>query len=463
MSDESIAGFEFEEGLYSPPVDVSRLGAQFPVTIGRRSTNSLVLHHSSVSGAHAQLEMVETEGEHIYYIQDLNSTNGTVIDGENIARRRIENGDLIHFGDVGLRFGLLPPEWWDESRADYLTGALPWPLAVPFYMARTATTTQDRVTHILRLCEEMTRMVAAAGSAVAAANGGADAALRWALTRLRQPSPHDWIGSVNAVIRAGSHRGWLDHLPGVSGSAAGTVQGTEGAWEALKQWVKTAQTNEDDVIDIHTQEAVLAILEPGVIALLLAWEFLHEGRLIWVERDNPDSLEFNVFVAHGARPATAIKGVRLVGQIPGERVPYWILSAAGGAACLSPWYKVNPDPSVPIVSWEGCPDDMNPSYRAADSGQVVSFPDDEKGIPMGAQGTYQWKGFRDYLGADRSVGAVVDLQMSPDDWARLLGVGGGTEEFQAFEFDESDDLLIEDLQTDDDLMLELLPDEEPEE
>ena len=57
MSDEPIPGFEFEVCLYEPPTDIGKLGATYPMTIGRRSTNDLVLHHSSVSGAHAQLEV----------------------------------------------------------------------------------------------------------------------------------------------------------------------------------------------------------------------------------------------------------------------------------------------------------------------------------------------------------------------------------------------------------------------
>jgi len=422
MAGELIAGFEFEEGLNSPPVDVQRLNAAYPVTIGRRSTNDLVLHHSSVSGVHAQLQRTEEDGKPTWTIQDLGSTNGTRVEGEPVQRCRLNNGDVVQLGDVGLRFGLLPFEWWEESRKNYLATALPWPLAVPFFHAQIAADEADRVRALYRLCEEMTRLVAGAGSAVAAANGGADSALRWALNRLRNPSPADWVGVVGAVVRAGSDRGWLQHLPGLIGSAAGHVPGTEGAWDALMQWVRTTP-QADAADDASTAEAVLAILQPAVTELLLAWTFLHEGRLVWVERD--DSWGFTVFVAHGMGPAQRLEGVRFHGQIPGERVPYWILSAAGGAACLAPWYRVGHTEDVPVVSWEGCPGDMVPTYRAADSGQTASFDEDgTQSLPMGAAGTYQWQGFRDYLAADRSLGAVVDLQMTPDDWARLLGVSG---------------------------------------
>jgi hypothetical protein len=418
MNAEQIPGFEFEEGLYAPPVDVQRLGAAFPVTLGRRSSNDLVLHHGSVSGAHARLEMVEEGGEQVLYIQDVGSTNGTRVDGEPVTRKRLSNGDLVQLGDVGLRFGLLPFDWWEESRRNYLATALPWPLAAPFFHSQVAFDTGKQVDQLYRLCEEMTRLVVGAGAAVAAANGGADAALRWALNRLRNPSPPDWVGAVQAVVRAGSHRGWLEHLPGLISSAAGDAPGTEGAWDALTQWVRTATPAQEDA-DPNTQAAVLEVLRPTVTELLLSWTFLHEGRLIWVERKKWD---FNVRVAHGIGEAMLIEGVRFQGQIPGERVPYWILSAAGGAACLAPWYRVG-EGETPVGSWERCPDDRVPVYRAADSGEVIEFPPDEV-MPMGAEGAYQWDGFRNYLAADRSLGAVVDLQMSPEDWARILGVSG---------------------------------------
>jgi len=433
VNDALLPGFEYEEGLYAPPVDAGRLGGRFPITIGRRSTNDLVLHHASVSGQHARLVREVEDGVVRYAIEDMGSTNGTRVEGERVRYRHLGNGELVHLGDVGLRFGQLPVNWWDEARLDYLASALPWPLALPFHRVQTADDVAARAAALYRLCEEMTRLVAAAGSAVAAANGGADAALRWALTRLRDPTPADWVGATGAVVRAGSDRGWLAHLPGLAESAAGATAGTEGAWDALTQWVRSTG-NVTGEWAFHEQEAALEILQPGVTELLLAWTFLHEGRLIWTVPEDERGFQCTIHVAHGARPATTLDEVRIHGQLPGARVPYWILSAAGGAACLAPWYRVGPDPSVPVVSWEGCPDDLTPSYRSADTGAVASFPADEVGqIPMGVAGTYQWSGFRDYLGADRSAGAVVDLKTSPEVWARILGVaaeGRSTESFE---------------------------------
>ena len=433
MSETLVAGFEFEEGLFGPPVDGTRLGGRFPITIGRRGDNDLVLHHSSVSGRHAQLVRGEVAGGTRYWIEDLGSTNGTRIEGERTRRRRLTNGDLVHLGDVALRFGLLPATWWEESRKDYLTCALPWPLAVPFHRTQSASNPSERATALFRLCEEMTRLVAATGAAVAAASGGADAALRWALNRLRDPSPADWVGAVTAVVRAGSDRGWLAHLPGLAESAAGTTPGTEGAWDALTQWVASTG-NDTGEWAFHEAEAAAEVMAPGVIELLLSWTFLHEGRMIWVEAEDTTGWSFALHVAHGSRPATVLREVKIHGQLPGANVPYWILSAAGGAACLAPWYRVGPDRGAPVISWQGCPDDTTPIYRAAGTGQVVSFPRSEPDhIPMGVAGTYQWAGFRDYLAADRSAGAVVDLHMAPEVWAEILGVathGRSTDSFE---------------------------------
>jgi len=422
MAEEHIPGFEFEEGLYSPPIDVRRLAAAYPVTIGRRSGNDLVLHHDSVSGLHAQLEVDESDGRRAWYIRDIGSTNGTRVEGERVyGRKQLTNGDLVRLGDVGLRFGLLPYAWWEDSRRNYLSTALPWSLAVPFFHSQVAPDAGHRVRQLYTLCEEMTRLVTAAGSAVAAAIGGADAALRWALNRLRNPKPMDWEGAVRAVVRAGSDRGWLQHLPGLIGSAAGQVPGTEGAWEALTQWVRTTHQDDADA-DPNTMEAVQQVLRPAVNELLLAWTFLHEGRLIWVER--AEDWSFTVHVAHGINEAVALEGIRFHGQIPAERTPYWILSAAGGAACLSPWYRVGPSPDVPVVGWSGCPVDLTPGYRAVNTDETFMVQGDDAAIPLGSEGTLPWTGFRDFLAADRSLGAVVDLQMSPDDWARILGVSG---------------------------------------
>ena len=61
------------------------------VTIGRRKDNTLCLPHLSVSGYHARI--IEESGCSI--IEDLNSTNGTIVNGEKISKQV-----LVHLDDI---------------------------------------------------------------------------------------------------------------------------------------------------------------------------------------------------------------------------------------------------------------------------------------------------------------------------------------------------------------------------
>ena len=64
-------------------------------TIGRRRSNDLVLSDNTVSGQHC---IILTEGEDIY-IQDLDSTNGTLLNGKRIHEKTVlQRGDKLMLG-----------------------------------------------------------------------------------------------------------------------------------------------------------------------------------------------------------------------------------------------------------------------------------------------------------------------------------------------------------------------------
>jgi pSer/pThr/pTyr-binding forkhead associated (FHA) protein len=71
-----------------------------PATIGRDDTCTIVLDSRLVSKAHALVEFRDGE----YTIQDLQSANGTRVNGEATAVRVLEPGDRIEVGDVELTF-----------------------------------------------------------------------------------------------------------------------------------------------------------------------------------------------------------------------------------------------------------------------------------------------------------------------------------------------------------------------
>ncbi len=66
------------------------------VTLGRYEDNMIMVDHASVSGHHAQFTS-EAGG---YVLRDLNSTNGTRVNGEPITLHRLEGGEKIRFGQV---------------------------------------------------------------------------------------------------------------------------------------------------------------------------------------------------------------------------------------------------------------------------------------------------------------------------------------------------------------------------
>jgi FHA domain len=74
------------------------------LNVGRATDNELALHDTSVSKIHATLLMNQLC---TLLVADTGSTNGTFINGRRISygeARQIEDGDVVGFGDVEVRF-----------------------------------------------------------------------------------------------------------------------------------------------------------------------------------------------------------------------------------------------------------------------------------------------------------------------------------------------------------------------
>jgi Protein of unknown function (DUF3662)/FHA domain len=85
-----------ERGRQKERISITRA----PVTIGRLSTNDVVLADSNVSRRHAELR--RSGGG--WTIVDLESTNGTTVNGNAIAEQALEHGDKLGFGTSELIF-----------------------------------------------------------------------------------------------------------------------------------------------------------------------------------------------------------------------------------------------------------------------------------------------------------------------------------------------------------------------
>jgi hypothetical protein len=69
-------------------------------TIGRRPYNDIVIDNLAVSGEHAALHL---NGQEVH-IEDLNSTNGTYINGKAIKKQLLQNNDAAEIGKYKIKY-----------------------------------------------------------------------------------------------------------------------------------------------------------------------------------------------------------------------------------------------------------------------------------------------------------------------------------------------------------------------
>ncbi len=90
-----------------PWLDIA--GDRYPLlgsltTLGRDESADIVVDDPGVSRRHSEIR-VTTDGPHLVTsIRDLNSTNGTFINGERITSQRLEDGDRVTIGRTSATF-----------------------------------------------------------------------------------------------------------------------------------------------------------------------------------------------------------------------------------------------------------------------------------------------------------------------------------------------------------------------
>lgn len=63
------------------------------LTVGRKPNNDVQLDDPTVSGTHAAFLMLQHA-----YIEDLNSTNGVLLNGKKVSKRQLSHGDVVRIG-----------------------------------------------------------------------------------------------------------------------------------------------------------------------------------------------------------------------------------------------------------------------------------------------------------------------------------------------------------------------------
>src|SRR5262245_36849528 len=69
-------------------------------TIGRKPHNDIQIDNLAVSGEHAVIVTILQDS----FLEDLGSTNGTVVNGQSVKKHFLQNNDIIELGKYKLKY-----------------------------------------------------------------------------------------------------------------------------------------------------------------------------------------------------------------------------------------------------------------------------------------------------------------------------------------------------------------------
>jgi hypothetical protein len=70
------------------------------ITIGRRPANDIHIDNLAVSGEHAAITTIGNDS----FLEDMNSTNGTLVNNKQIKKHVLQHNDVIEFGKYQLQY-----------------------------------------------------------------------------------------------------------------------------------------------------------------------------------------------------------------------------------------------------------------------------------------------------------------------------------------------------------------------
>src|SRR2546425_5112910 len=84
-------------------------------TIGRKPHNDIQIDNLAVSGEHAVIVTILNDS----FLEDLGSTNGTVVNGNPIKKHFLQNNDVVELGKYKLKFVGEPAPSVGAEKADF--------------------------------------------------------------------------------------------------------------------------------------------------------------------------------------------------------------------------------------------------------------------------------------------------------------------------------------------------------
>lgn len=186
------------------------------VSIGRHADNDICLNDKAVSGHHAVIITILSDS----FLEDLDSTNGTLVNGKQIAKHPLSSGDTVSIGRNSLRY-----EGDQQGGEDFEKTMILRPSQVAAAMGTPAASPAESKPLTGRLRVE-------SGS-----NAGRELELTKALTTIGKP------GVQVAAITKRSDGFYIVHVGGTAGGKRPLVNGAE-----IDQQARKLSTN--DIIEL---------------------------------------------------------------------------------------------------------------------------------------------------------------------------------------------------------------------
>jgi DNA-binding SARP family transcriptional activator len=100
-----VTADDLDLGFLHLPDGTRHVLGRAPCTIGRHRENTLAIADANISRRHAMVKLADGD----FVLTDLDSTNGTFVNGTAIVEHHLVSGDDIRLGDTVLRFTTLAP------------------------------------------------------------------------------------------------------------------------------------------------------------------------------------------------------------------------------------------------------------------------------------------------------------------------------------------------------------------
>lgn len=198
------------------------------ITIGRRPINDVHIDNLAISGDHAAITTIGVDS----FLEDLNSTNGTLVNGKSVKKHVLQHGDVIEFGKYQVKYVNHAQQNATASQNGFENTAVMKPakpnIVAPTVKAETTTILDDAVELVAKDASSAQLATSVAGAQnlghlriLVGDNTGHVTLLNKALTTLGKPSVQV------AVITKRPHGYFISHVEGkkmplLNGQSIGT-------------------------------------------------------------------------------------------------------------------------------------------------------------------------------------------------------------------------------------------------